>query len=192
MLPSHSSCLTVNVNGPAVNLVFCTSCSMSGHSLFERLGVEAGVSVSNPCDHYTISRALKSEHCRVRRQAEEDAADRLVMRLPPLGLLRGGVHVAEAALERAVVGDRRRAGAVIEGVDHLARMVNRPGRGEPDQRVLLEAQFAGLADRLPDFGKTAQEEGTRRTQPSLGLRQLRLDHLVLAQKLAGAARRLLF
>src|ERR1700686_1280648 len=52
---------------------------------------------------------LKSEHRRIRREAEEDAADRLVMRLLPLGLLRGGMHVAEAALEWAVVEDRRRA-----------------------------------------------------------------------------------
>ena len=42
--------------------------------------------------------------------AEEDAADRLVMRLPRLGLLRGGMHVAEAALKRAVVEDRRSTG----------------------------------------------------------------------------------
>jgi hypothetical protein len=56
--------------------------------------------------------ALKSEHRRIRREAKEDAADRLVMRLPPLGLLRGGVHVAEAALERAVVEDRRSTGAL--------------------------------------------------------------------------------
>ena len=54
--------------------------------------------------------ALKSEHRRIRRQAEEDAADRLVMRLPRLGLLRGGMHVAEAALKRAVVEDRRSTG----------------------------------------------------------------------------------
>ena len=55
--------------------------------------------------------ALKSEHRGIRREAEEDPADRLVMRLAPLGLLGGGVHVAEAALERAVVENRRRAGA---------------------------------------------------------------------------------
>src|SRR5687767_6556804 len=35
MLPSHNSCLTANVNGPAVKLVFCTAASMSGHSLSE-------------------------------------------------------------------------------------------------------------------------------------------------------------
>src|ERR1700693_5896359 len=100
---------------------------------------------------------LKGEHRRVRCEAEEDAADCLVMRLPPLGLLRGGMHVAEAALERAVVEDRRRAGAVIESVDHLARLVNCPGRGEADHRVLFEAQFAGLTERFPDFGETTQQ-----------------------------------
>jgi hypothetical protein len=57
------------------------------------------------------------------------------------------MHVAEAMLERAVVENRRRTGAVIEGVDHLTRLVNRPGRGEADHRVFLQAQLAGLADR---------------------------------------------
>src|SRR5271166_2571061 len=119
--------------------------------------------------------ALKSEHRRIRCKAEENAADRLVMRLPPLGLLRGRMHVAEAALERAVVEDRRRAGAVIEGVDDLASLINRPGRSEADLRVVLQAQLAGRADRFPDLGETAQQEGARRAEPSLGLRQLRLD-----------------
>src|SRR5271169_3827679 len=98
---------------------------------------------------------LESEHRRIRRKAKEDASDRLVMRLPPLGLLRGGMHVAEAALERAVVEDRRGAGAVIEGVDDLASLVNRPGRGEADLGVMLQAQLAGVADRFPDIGETA-------------------------------------
>jgi hypothetical protein len=56
--------------------------------------------------------SLRGEHRRIGREVAEDAADRLVMRLPPLGLLRGGVHVAEAALERAVVEDRRSTGAL--------------------------------------------------------------------------------
>src|SRR6266436_759093 len=32
MLPSHNSCLTANVNGPAVKLVFCTAANMYRHS----------------------------------------------------------------------------------------------------------------------------------------------------------------
>src|SRR6516165_7744692 len=123
---------------------------------------------------------LESEHRRIRREAEEDTADRLVMRLSPLGLLRGGMHVAEAALEWAVVEDRRRAGAVIEGVDDLASLVNGPGRGEADHRVLLQAQLAGLANHFPDLVETGQHEGARRAKPCLGLRPLRLDHLVFA------------
>jgi len=84
------------------------------------------------------ARRAKSEHRRVEREAEEDSADRLVMGLPRLGLLRGGMHVAKAALERAVVEDRRRTGAVIEAVDNLASLVDGPGRGEADLRVLLQ------------------------------------------------------
>jgi hypothetical protein len=61
-----------------------------------------------------------------------------VMGLPRLGLLRGGMHVAKAALEWAVVEDRRRTGAVIEAVDNLASLVDGPGRGEADLRVLLQ------------------------------------------------------
>src|SRR5260370_8861091 len=34
MLPSHNSCLTANVNGPAVKRVFCTTVIMSGRSFF--------------------------------------------------------------------------------------------------------------------------------------------------------------
>ena len=51
---------------------------------------------------------------------------------------------------------------MIEGVDDLPSLVNGPGRGEADLRVMLHAQ-------LP----------------------LRLDHVVLAQPLAGAARHFL-
>ena len=83
------------------------------------------------------ARRAKSEHRRVEREAEEDSADRLVMGLPRLGLLRGGMHVAKAALEWAVVEDRRRTGAVIEAVDDLG-LVDGPGRGEADLRVLLQ------------------------------------------------------
>ena len=40
---------------------------------------------------------LEREHHRIRCEAEEDAADRLVMRLSPPSLLRGGMHVAKEA-----------------------------------------------------------------------------------------------
>jgi hypothetical protein len=50
------------------------------------------------------------------RGSEENAADRLVVRLPPLGLLGSCLHVPEAALKRAVVEDRGRASA--EGPAH--------------------------------------------------------------------------
>jgi hypothetical protein len=58
--------------------------------------------VSNPL------KSPKKQTHRMRREAEEDVADRFIMRLPPLGLLQGGMRVAEAALARAVVEDRRR------------------------------------------------------------------------------------
>src|SRR5271155_4427936 len=105
MLPSHSSCLTEKVKGPAVNLVFGTACIMSGHSGLGHWRQRRKLTRSSQA----FVTALESEHRAIGRKAEEHRADRLEMRLPPLGLLRGGMHVAEAALERAVVEDRRRA-----------------------------------------------------------------------------------
>ena len=73
------------------------------------------------------------------------------MRLPPLGLLRGGMHVAEAVLERAVVEDGPRAGAVIERVDDLASLVDGPqveaGRRGPP--FPAKAGREGLCKLLP-------------------------------------------
>src|SRR5215472_5876440 len=97
----------------------------------------------------------------IRCKAKEYSADCLVMRLPTLGLLRGSMHIAEAALERAVIEDRCRTGAVIKGIDDLASLVNRPRRSKADHGVLREAELSGLGDRFPDFGKTAQQVGTR-------------------------------
>ena len=102
------------------------------------------------------------------------------MRLPPLGLLRGGMHVAKAPFERAVVENRRSTAAVIEGVDDLASLMDGPGRRQADFRILLQAQLTGRADCFPDFGETAEQVGARGAQPCLGLCPLRLDHLVLA------------
>jgi len=95
MLPSHSSCLTVNVRGPAVNLVFSIAAAMLGHSM-----LMGSSECSKPVRSLHDFGRLKSEHCRVRRKTEEHPADRLIMRLAALRLLRGGMHVAKAALER--------------------------------------------------------------------------------------------
>ena len=66
------------------------------------------------------------------------------------------MHVAEAPLERAVVENRSSTGAVIEGIDDLASLVNRPRRSEADHRVLRKAQLSGLTGRFPDLGETAE------------------------------------
>src|SRR5580704_13780422 len=101
MLPSHNSCLTANVRGPAVN--FCDACAIS-HSFL------VGESVKNSDDYCTICSCAKTQTSPYPARGRRGLG---VMRLPPLGLLRGGMHVAEAALERAFVEDGRRAGAVI-------------------------------------------------------------------------------
>src|SRR5258708_23308434 len=40
MFSSHSSCLTTKVKGPAVKLVFCAACIMSGCPFVARLGIQ--------------------------------------------------------------------------------------------------------------------------------------------------------
>jgi hypothetical protein len=66
------------------------------------------------------------------------------MRLPPLGLMRGR-HVAEAALERAVVEYRRRAGAVVDCVQRL--LGSRDMAKSYSDKVMLAAR-AGTGSRF--------------------------------------------
>jgi hypothetical protein len=47
-----------------------------------------------------------------------------------LALLGPGVDVAQAALERVLVEHRRGAGGVVDARDDVARLLDRPGRGE--------------------------------------------------------------
>jgi hypothetical protein len=79
------------------------------------------------------------------------------MRLPPLGLMRGR-HVAEAALERAVVEYRRRAGAVVDCVQRL--LGNRDMAKSYFDKVMLAAR----ADRVLDSSR----QGSRFKKQSAG------------------------
>ena len=62
--------------------------------------------------------------------------DRLEMPLGALHLLRDRVDIAKAALERGGVEDRRRAGGMVELGDDETGLLDRPGRGQPDGRVV--------------------------------------------------------
>ena len=79
-------------------------------------------------------------------EAEEILADRLEMLLAALHLLRDGVDVAEAALERVLFEDRGRSGGMIGHVDDAHRLVDGEGRGEPDRHPLLEGDMARSLD----------------------------------------------
>src|SRR5579875_2415016 len=83
-----------------------------------------------------------TEHAPLGRQAEQDLADGLEMDRPALALLRAGIHVAQPPLERVGLEDRGRSGGMIHGRDDVARLVDRPGCGEPKLDVLVGAEFA--------------------------------------------------
>ena len=107
-----------------------------------------------------------------------------------LALLRPGMDVAHAPLERVRLENRGRTGGVIDRRDDIARLVDSPGRREPQLRVMLGADLAGLPRLLPHLADDAAQIGARRFEPRLALRDLRLDHVVLAQRALRAARHL--
>src|SRR5438552_19083814 len=84
-----------------------------------------------------------AEHAAFGRQAQQHLADRLEMHGAALTLLRPGMDVAHAALERGCLENRRRAGGVINRRDNVARLVDRPGRGAPQLRGMQGARLAG-------------------------------------------------
>src|SRR5947207_10061118 len=110
------------------------------------------------------------------------------MLLAALQLLGHRVYVAEAALERVLVEDRGGAGCLVEDVDDLERGVDRKGRGEADRHPLVERDVAAHLDRLGNLLERMEQPEARRGEPRLGLRDVALDDVVVAQRVAGAAR----
>ena len=86
--------------------------------------------LQNPL-YYRYARAQARDHCSSRRtltlkatsgyrvRGQADIARRSQMFRPALQVLRYGVDIAEAALERVLLEDRRRPGGVVGGVDDL-------------------------------------------------------------------------
>src|SRR5438105_3826635 len=132
-----------------------------------------------------------AEHAAFGWQAQQHLADRFEMHGAALTLLRSGMDVAHAAFERVCFENRRGAGGVIDRRDNVARLVDRPSRGETQLRVMLGADLAGLPRLFPHLADDAAQIGARRFQPRLALRDLRLDHIVLAQRAFRAARHLI-
>ena len=94
------------------------------------------------------------------------------MLLPALQLLRDGVDVAEAALERVFFEDCGRAGGVIGRVDDTQLLVDCKGRREPDYHPLLEGEPARALDLGSDLLQRLVQKRTGRAQPRLRLRYL--------------------
>src|SRR5438876_10541641 len=86
----------------------------------------------------------------VRLDPEHELTHRLEMRLATLELLGHRVDVPEPTVESAIDEDRGRAGGVMRDIGYRLRLVNRVGRGEPDQHALVHGQGAGAATRAPD------------------------------------------
>src|SRR5215469_576772 len=97
------------------------------------------------------------------------------MGLTALVLLYHGMDVAESSLERIILEDRGGSGCMVERVDGLASLMDRPGRGEPDRRVVIEAEATGARRLTPDRIQLPQKKRARRTDPRLRLRHLGLD-----------------
>src|SRR5271156_6624780 len=90
---------------------------------------------------------FSAEQRALRLEPEHDLADMLELHRAPLALLGAGMDVAQPALERVAVEDRHRARHRVGAVDDLLRLVDRPGRGEPEAPALL-LRRAVAAQRL--------------------------------------------
>src|SRR5438309_10488770 len=99
-----------------------------------------------------------------------------------LALLRSGMDVPHPPFERVALETRRRSRRAIDDRDDVARLMDRPGRGETQLRVVFRADPAGLPRLVPHLADHAAQIGTRRAEARLALRDLRLDDVVLAQR----------
>src|SRR3954451_4436031 len=79
----------------------------------------------------------KGKHCAFGLKTEQYLAHRSKMRLAALKLLDHRVNIAEAALKRVALEDRRRSRRVIGRIDNVLCLMDGPGRGQPDRRVVI-------------------------------------------------------
>src|SRR5439155_23780459 len=129
----------------------------------------------------------KGEHRAFRFETQQHLAHAFEVSLPTLILLDDRVDVAEAPLEGIALENRRGAGRMIGRVDDFAGLVDRPGRGEADRRVVVDRELPCGGDIAPDLVERAQQKGAGGAEPSLRLRNLRLDEVVVAQSAFGTA-----
>src|SRR5262249_37643923 len=79
----------------------------------------------------------KSEHRAFWSEPEKCWPHCLKMGWAPLILVDPGVNVTKPPLEGVALEDRCRPRRVVGRVDDVARLVDGPGRGEPDGRVVI-------------------------------------------------------
>src|SRR4029077_7665697 len=98
---------------------------------------------------------------RLQRQAQEGAPDHFIDGKLRLRLLRDGVHVAEAALERIAFENRGGAGAEISGLGDLAGLLAQRDRGHAQPHALVERDGTVLRG-APDLVPGGVEKSPRR------------------------------
>ena len=108
---------------------------------------------------------------------------------PTLQVLSDHVDVLEVALEQILVVNRRHAGRVVDGVDHLGREPDAVRRGETERRAVVQGDGAGRRGG-PDLADRFGQEGPAGAQVGLGLPDAHLDHRLIAQQRLHGARRL--
>src|SRR6201981_3955692 len=99
-------------------------------------------------------------------------ANGLEMLLAALHLLRDGVDVAEASLERVRFEDRARSGGMIGHIDDPHRLVDSKGRGEPDHHPLLERDMTRSLDLPGDLLERLVQPSASGAETCFGLRYI--------------------
>src|SRR5260370_832646 len=92
--------------------------------------------------------------------ADDMPADHFDHRQHPLQVLAGAHRVAEAALERRLLRDRRGAGGAIAGDRDVGRLVHADGGGEPQAHAQIHVQRAG-GRRVIDLARRLVQERAR-------------------------------
>src|SRR5262249_59814611 len=124
-------------------------------------------------------------------EAEEVLADGLEVSLAALELLGHRMQIAQPALERTALEDRRRPRRVIGHLDDVARAMDRERRRQANADPLVEREMSGPPDGVPDLAERGHQQQSRGAERSLGLPHLRLDERILPQRVSEAARGLL-
>src|SRR5258708_24498476 len=118
-------------------------------------------------------------------------SDVLQVSAAALELLRDGVDIAPAALERSCRKNGAGAGNLPGDPGDRFRLVDRERRRQANVHAMREVEGAGRCDRAPDLPGRRFDVVPRRAQTRLRLADLELDQMVVAQRKLRQARFLL-